>query len=143
MSKYRIEAEFKDWTIDELQVAITTLEYDLRGSWAEAYEDRIQELGRLCESMVHKFERADKQTFVTKLQHGLDFAEMANYDMVVAAQELENEFQDGRVFRNCAEFYDLELSDAGKTQRVVDWLELNTVCDDWHWFHREFAKDYS
>jgi hypothetical protein len=102
MSKYRIEAEFKDWTIDELQVAITTLEYDLRGSWAEAYEDRIQELGRLCESMVHKFERADKQTF-----------------------------------------YDLELSDAGKTQRVVDWLELNTVCDDWHWFHREFAKDYS
>jgi hypothetical protein len=137
MSKYTIEPEFKGWTIDELQVAITTLEHDLRGSWAECYKNRIWELDSLCEAMVLTFERADKQTFIKLLQSGYDYADMANFDMVVAAQELEGGEYDGRVFRDCATFYDVELNKKGKTQQVADWLELNTVCDEWHWFQRE------
>lgn len=139
MSKYSPKPEFKGWTLDELQVAITTLEHDLRGSWADGYEDRIRSLDDLCEAMVIAFERADEQTFIKRLQSGYDYADMANFDMIVAAQELSDGEYDGRVFRDCATFYNVELSEKGKTQRVKDWLELNVDCDDFLWFQQEDA----
>ena len=135
-SKYRIADEFKDWTLDELQVAITTLEHDLRGSWAGNYNGRLERLEEICTAMVHAFERTDKQTFVAKLQSGLDYADMANYDIVVASQEYDRVMQDGRVFRDCAAFYNVELAEAGKTGRVISWLTITVDCDDWHWFQR-------
>lgn len=136
MSKYSTKAEFKGWTLDELQVAITTLEHDLRGSWGDGYKTRIYELEDLCTAMVNAFERADKQTFITLLQSGYDYADMANFDIVVGAQELEDGEYNGRVFRNCATFYNVELSEKGKTQRVIDWLDMNVYCDEYHWFQR-------
>ena len=139
MSKYRTEPEFRGWTLDELQVAITTLEHDLRGSWADNYHGRITQLCNLYDAMINAFERADKQTFITRIQKGYDYSDMANYDMIVASQEMEDSNNDGRVFRDCATFYDVPLDEKGRTQRVRDWLDLNVACDEYHWFEQDEA----
>ena len=133
--------EFADWTIDELQVAITTLEHDLRGSWAAQYEQRMILLCELCEAVMALFDNQSNSVMFKEILKGKkEYSEMAMHDIELAQDEMtEAEWQDGRVFRDGARFYDVELSDAGKTDKVIDWLSYNVVCDDWHWFDKDEA----
>lgn len=134
--KYEINKQFKDWTLDELQVAITTMEHDLRGSWNSGYGSRMSTLCELCEEVMAYFENTNKKVaFKEVLKGKKEFAEMAMHDFQVTKDEMVDQY-DGRVFRDSARFYDLPLSKAGKTEQVIDWLSWNVECDDYHWFQR-------
>jgi len=125
------------WTLDELQVAITTMEHDLRGSWNGGYASRMACLCELCEAVITECNsKSEKEKFKEKLKGKHKFYEMAMHDLIVAKDEMQDPC-DGRVFRDAARFYDLELSEKGKTDRVIDWLKWNCECDDYHWFDRE------
>jgi hypothetical protein len=94
----------------------------------------------LCENIMEHFDNSDaKQNFKAKLKGKHEYAAMAEADIQVCKTELKNydNWFDGRCFRDYAEFYDIQISEDGKTDRVIDWLEWNVECDDYHWFQRD------
>jgi phage tail tube protein FII len=97
------------YTLEELKTYCGYMMEDLRGNWAFNYVDRIEELNSFLQEICnHKDStETDKANALVDINLGLE--------------ELESDFKDGRIYRDCAIFYGYK-SDEGLTKQIYTKL---------------------
>ena len=95
--------------LEELKTYCGYIMKDLRGNWAFNYEDRIYELNSFLQEICNHKDSTeiDKENALTDINLGVE--------------ELESEFKDGRIYRDCAKFYGYK-SEEGLTEQIYTKL---------------------
>lgn len=101
--------EVNMWSVEENKTYVGIMMSDLRGSWASNYVNRMEDV-RNCLKEIAKLSDDD------------DDVKMANEDIQLINEEIEDGSFDGRVFRDNANFYEY-YSKEGFTESVISMLK--------------------
>ena len=96
-------------TLEELKTYVGLMMLDLRGNWAYEYKDRIEYVNQYLDEIVNHPDATDEDK-----SSALD-------DKGIGIRELEDGGYDGRVYRDCANYYGYS-SKEGLTDEVIKEL---------------------
>lgn len=96
-------------TLEELKTYVGLMMLDLRGNWAYEYKDRIEYVNQYLDEIVNHPDATDEDK------------SSALSDSKIGISELEDGGYDGRVYRDCANYYGYS-SKEGLTDEVIKEL---------------------
>jgi hypothetical protein len=108
-----------DYTLEELKTYCGLIMVDLRGNWAYDYICRIEDLNYMLEDIINHPDATNEDKI------------NATEDIKIGLDEIKYGEFDGRVYRDCANYYNYYTNE-GLTDRIVSILKIDMTYPEYN-----------